>query len=1028
MTELYKLTPTVTAVPEQQFGRVAPSAPIPEIDMEPEGSFLNAMASETLSYRLGRRVSQYFTQNNSAQEGYDPFQQWKDLDLGDEYLDDVMATDNEDQLINLLGRIKQDTAAREKISSYGLAGEAANFVFSVATDPTTYMGFGAGMMLKSGMGATKAFAASGAAAGATYSALEEVASPERNTLESGLVTTVASTVLGGALGRAVDSFSSLQAKKVIEKDFSTMATDAMNSASTLPQRQAALSAGAMAVEDLSGVSNAVGGNIVSRSLAKSTRLLSPRLWGQTAELKETQDFMSRFFGVSARTEANIEQGVRAPISFGDETQKLRDQAVGKVAQSFDRKELVQKFGSSGTEDDFTAVFQAHFQPDADIEKLTPLQRHIYDFEKQYYDDYAKMLTDESVPYFNERDQYGRPLVFSQEKATERVGELSSTIEARMLREKAEAEARIDFLQKDLDAERLAVKSNPDQRIVQMAESRIARIEDQIEDLALVARATDDEISEEAGIAAHEIAGGIFYDQLSLSPKQVANKSRFFKERHIDPLEFSDFLEHNPVVLARKYADSVSPHIGFKRAFPEYQSPQKMIEDYKTKASENLGSAKDRDKAQAEIGHAIERMERLWNTETGVELSQKTKDLGAFAPYVAAVNDLMYMTQMGGQLLASLVEPIGIGIHHGLTGGLKLGKTVARLATDADFRKLSTKEAQYGGVAIEIANNKILHDMMGYQVADREMNNVISRASRKGALLMGRANMSIYWDQLMRTSLYLSQSGIMKESLNKFSTLSKEQIGDLAFLGIDKTNVGKITEQLKKYGKDDNGLFVANAENWDDASARELWINALRKDLRRTSVQVDSGDVPFLFRTPLGKLFTKYKSWGVAATSKILIQSSQYPTKSIGGIAALVSAGTLVDVLLNKSQGKDVSTDPDELIWAGINRSGVLGVLPEAGGSFLLNRIAGVQSGGGRLYEYQDAPGLIAGATGSFLQDAATVVGATLPKYDSDSGEYNYGFYGKNGKIRQGVVNSTIDMMPLPFIKPWAKEYSKELIE
>lgn len=91
----------------------------------------------------------------------------------------------------------------------------------------------------------------------------------------------------------------------------------------------------------------------------------------------------------------------------------------------------------------------------------------------------------------------------------------------------------------------------------------------------------------------------------------------------------------------------------------------------------------------------------------------------------------------------------------------------------------------------------------------------------------------------------------------------------------------------------------------------------------------------------------------------------------------------------------------------------------------MNRLFDIQSGGGRVYEYQDMQGILAGPTGEFLNDTGKVLSAAVPKYDEETGEYGMTFYDKNGNIKQGVVNSLIDIMPIPLAKPWLKEAAKE---
>ena len=134
---------------------------------------------------------------------------------------------------------------------------------------------------------------------------------------------------------------------------------------------------------------------------------------------------------------------------------------------------------------------------------------------------------------------------------------------------------------------------------------------------------------------------------------------------------------------------------------------------------------------------------------------------------------------------------------------------------------------------------------------------------------------------------------------------------------------------------------------------------------------------------------------------------------------MVLTSGAIDVLYNKSQGKDVSTDPDELLWAAINRSGMLGVIPEAGGSFLLNRVAGIQSGGARVYNYNDIQSIAAGPVGSFANDLLKT--APIPK-SQDDGSYKSPYTDKKGNIKESSVNHLLNVLPIPLVKTYLKAY------
>lgn len=1022
----------VEYIPEDSFGPMSPNAPAPLREREKMG-FGDALIQDTPAYRIGGMIAEKFITDDTPDPNYDPFQAWKDAGADDSVLSDYMDTVNGEQLFHLTRRLNESRARRESIEAAGFTGQAANFLMNVAADPTTYFGFGSAMMLKGGMGALKAGAISGGLAGAAMSAQQEFYAPEEMTLEKGAAITAATTVMGGLLGKAVDSFANLKSKGLIQKDFDQMSTNALTDAVDVAQRAEVVpqSVGAAVAPDAlynATYSVSTGGNVVARSLAKAMSVteLSPKMFIQSMESRSGAIVAARMFGSNVLTKSNME-GVAGKeiINVIDETRDLRKALVSEIQSGLTDKDIVKTFGRKREDKDNEFIARALYGEQGAVEKLTPLQRKFYDWAKKYYKKIEEMATKFNVPFFNSRSDFGQSVIFVKEKVAERIGEFKQKVFENLKRNREDALKRVDDLKKQISELELRIKEFPDPRDNAWMRAAIERKQAFADELLSLSKASDDDLLEDASVSANKIAAGIYYDDLLLPVEGTSKKSRFFNERLLDPLEWMDFIEHDPIKVARKYTDSVSPHIAFSKAFPEYKDVSEMANDVKEKVLAEL--ADNPDKASKEAERAVNLITRAWNTETGIEIAQKMRDVGGWAPWVTVLDKGMYISQMGGQVLAALLEPVAVTLHHGLGGGKYYGKVVSEMMKDPLIREASKKEAGYLSVGLEVTENHLLQSAVASEISEREIGNQAAKMMHKGSLMFAKMNLSVFWDSIVRQALAIAQTGIIKERLLKFNKLSKEEIADLAFLGIDKNNIKQINEQLKLHGEDIRGVFYAHPEKWTDENARDAWVRAIRKDNRRISVQSDTGDTPFLFRTPFGRLFTKYKTWPVTATQKYLIQATQKPMKSMAGIGVMVSTAAMYDYLLNYSQGKDVSTDPDELLLAGINRSGILGILPEAGGSFLLNRLAGIQSGGGKFYEYQDFTDAALGALGNFGQDIANVGGAVLPKYDEENG-YTFGFTNEDGDLKKAPITSLIDILPIPVVKPWVRSGVEEMIE
>ncbi len=1032
----YTIDPVDYTPEDEDYGPVSPMMPQPMREKDPSMSYMNALSVGSLPYRLAQRATQEFYDTEEVEEGYDPFEQWKDFGSDDSLLYDFMQTRNTGELVDLTLRLNEERDRRSAIEQYGFIGEAGDFLFNVATDPTTYMGFGAGMMLKGGMGAAKAFAISGGAAGATMSGLEEMASPERMTMQEAGVNIAAATVFSGFLGGAVESLAKLNSKGLVS-NFEDMSLNAFNDASGIEQRANRLGVsdakgiGAdVVVPDLATYNSTVAGGKVVRAITKGLGqvMQSPRLLAQTMESKEVRDIVSTgFYGTNIKTQSNVEGVSGSRHTFSEEIDTIRQQDVGWIAREINDDVIIKKFGGALEESDKEIIARALYGEPMVVDNLTPKQRYVYEKTDSFYKDKADVFESVGVADFSRRSDYGMPAQFSLEKISANVSKFETRIYDSLVQARQSAEDVVDSLRSKLDEARAKLDETPDPRYRDPLRARVQSLEDLMDRYSMVARSSDQELLDEATSAALDYSTGNFGRSGMLPPGVSIGKSGFFNERIIDPLKFMDFLDVDPINLARRYSDSTAPHLAIKKAFPKYNGIEDILENAFNEARDKAVNYSNPDKVFKEITKAKELMRRSWDQETGLEIARKAGELGGAAPYIQSLDSAAYLTQMGGQTLAALTEPTNGMIFHGLKYGTELLGALRKMAKDPLVRDITREEASYFGVGLEVHMADHRLSMVGNEIAEKELASAVSKGLRKGALWMSKANLSVYFDSMTRKAALVAQQGIFKENIKKYAQLDKDIKGDLAFLGIDSKNIDAISAQLDKYGKDTRGIFVSNVSKWDDLAAKEAWIGAIRKDQRRMTAQADLGDVAHFYRTPIGRLMMKYKTWATVATQKLFIGGVlQGGSKAMPGIATAVSAGAMVNYLMELSKGNEPSTDPEELLYGGIVRSGLAGLLPDVGGSYLLNRLAGVESGGAKYYSYMDMQDLAAGPVGGLLGDVGKVVGAPLPVYSD--GEYRMGWETKGGNTSRGTVNSIIDVMPIPLVKPWIKSYSNEIIE
>lgn len=943
----------------------------------------------------------------------DPFKKWKESGLSDDEFHNAMNIETEMEWDNYMFNLNEQQERDRVFAAHGLTGTAAKIASNIVGDPVTYATFGAGAMLKAKQTAAVTFGATGASAGVAYTGEQALARPYSTDEEDLIINTLSGAILGATLGKGVDTFSKLKSKGIVNKDFNEFARDAITK--NVPSESQNLSAAAVKLTSADNVDYRIGGNIVARSLNKLISIASPRARGQGAISKTTAELYAKFMGSSARTKSNLEDQVASGISFGEETEKLRQLSVAKMRTLSDELKVLEKSGVKVSDQDYEDAARIAWGGGS-AENASPTVKAILKHDEAY-GEYRALMETEGVSNFKAKESYGRPFMFNQHKL---MAKMDETVEKLVKVYKAERAIASEKMAKILD-EIADLKARYSPENIQDA---IKYYDDELDRLRQLRDSADEELIDDAYTHIRNSAMGSMLDySTSVDVNAQVLKSKFFNRRSIDPIDFIDVAETNPIVLHKAYIDSVAPHIALNRVFPQ-KNIKGIMTDYSEKIKKEMDAAlKSGDqklfkKLEKEASTTDKDINNAYNTETGMYSAAAVAQVGHFAPFLNATSNITNIAMLGGQVMGSVSEVAAVTLHHGLGDtGLQVTKLLKSFVSDISVANASKKEMGYYAIGLEVANNKILNDRLGHEVLAREIGGTSGEYLQKSNTLFQRLNGAVYYDSMVRIAGGMIQAGVIKERLLRFGKLTKDELSDLAYLGIDKANYKAISEQLKKHGTEKNGIFFANPNNWDDVTARETWINAIRRDNRRTFVQADLGDTPFFARTPIGKNLLKFKSWSIAATQKYLIQSAQRPVQALPAIGFMVGVSGVIDYLYNKSIGRDISTDPDELLWAGINRSGIVGVLPEIGGSALLNRLANIESGGARVYDYKSVPEIMAGPVGSLIESGFNML--PLPRYDD--GKWTLPYHNKDGTLSDSSVNSFFNVLPIPVVKPFLKE-------
>lgn len=148
------------------------------------------------------------------------------------------------------------------------------------------------------------------------------------------------------------------------------------------------------------------------------------------------------------------------------------------------------------------------------------------------------------------------------------------------------------------------------------------------------------------------------------------------------------------------------------------------------------------------------------------------------------------------------------------------------------------------------------------------------------------------------------------------------------LGISRDDALNMGEQLKKYGEEIDGAWIANSKKWDSPELAEMWGGALRKESDRVII-MPGQEKPLFMSSEVGKTIFQFRSFMFSATQRVMISGLQgADAHYMQGILSLVSLGMLSYAFKQWDAGRDITDDPMELVIEGLDRSGALGALME----------------------------------------------------------------------------------------------------
>lgn len=751
------------------------------------------------------------------------------------------------------------------------------------------------------------------------------------------------------------------------------------------------------------------GSELARKIVEYSSFAAPRNAVARAQIKESKDLLTRFFRPSYETVAD-----REGVALGETAEEIAYfEIIDFDRHNFAQQNFAQKAVRERAETVDNGYTMAEFQEeqyrivqdkmlsDEDLLKFAEESDRPDLFEYAYNQRQVAAKAKENLESvgaenFEARQNYGYTLIFDKIKSAadeenlyialkeqyqEFADEVIKKYEAR-LKDPEELEDWLFKNAEEMVASKTATKAE--------AQKMMDEIQDQIHEIKMLIFATDDAVQELASKKLTSILhGGDPAAAYIGFNNGLLDNPGIFLSRTLDPIKLQPWLITDPAKLnsiyARKYANAYS----LAKKFDGDVSGKKTIKEYADKMDDKIQTLRERgmvdeanklSKEKSEVIKTIQSYQKLATGQYANEFyNSKYGNVGA--SIIDTANMGVTLSKSGATALASIGELTSISLYHGITDVIPdAAKIIKKMATDPEFRKLTTELLNESRRAMEISHNSVLADiaMAGDNIGD--LHTIGFRVRENINKWFYRINGQVYWDFAFRKTVALVQQSQFRRNLQKVldGAADENLISDLTFLGVPAKNKGivkSLVDELDNAAIDFDGITLfENAKL--SPEFRQMYQLAMLRDLRRAVNLPSSGSVPFFFAHPIIRPLAKYKTWSLMAHQNYMLRAVQRADSSVGsGIAAMVGWNAIALGIKNQVQGREFES-AEGMLYAAITNSGLTGATPELGLDWLAYK-AGIRDGGAAFQARNTLWDTIGGAGGRYINDLQNTAGAAL---------------------------------------------------
>lgn len=402
-----------------------------------------------------------------------------------------------------------------------------------------------------------------------------------------------------------------------------------------------------------------------------------------------------------------------------------------------------------------------------------------------------------------------------------------------------------------------------------------------------------------------------------------------KERVFDiPDELIEPWLHSDVLMVgSRYIRSLTADLAYARRFgnldPFAEWQPKILEDYR----EVLEAAKPEQRKAI-----TDKMKREMDTLR--ILSDRVRGIlpptlqGIYGNGSRIARNISTTRALGSVVVSSLPDPAKIAMTEGVAR--LWGSLFSQMAQSAEWKGLAKRDAREMGAAWDVTLNsraRALYDLddtlEGQGRLDRAAR-FTDRAANAFMLATGLPHWNAFWKthaSLMASTRILQNA----ERVAAGKEIPRRERALLARAGLDDTDLRAFFAENEKWQRADV-LRLGNIGEWGNKDAARKFRNAVLRDVDDGVVTPGEGDVPLSWSgSTTGRLLTQFKRFSMASNHKTLIPALQLRDRTtLGALGNMVVLGAMATALKDiVIKGEIRERTPRQ--WAGdaIDRSGVL---------------------------------------------------------------------------------------------------------